>query len=449
MAELATELIRTTVRALYNTEHILVIDALVVHSTLSDHDLATVLGVQPKQLRRSCGRLKEDGLLSVQTRQEKRTDGTSGYMMQPGKERMTNRDWYYLNYHRAIDSIKYRMYKLNKHVESLGAPTTEKKDLNCARCKSAYTYLEASDSLEQSTGAFICKRCGAELEPIEEEERANENESMKRLNLQTAKLTSLMQQIDSASVPENDFQAALSKQKKIERTDANPGSRTETVDVPKGGSLQSSKGIEIQPEKIAVQVQDDEDVKREIAEKDEAAKREREARQNALPEWISKSTITDNMTVVGAKEAAERKAREVHAGGASREDGGEKKPDAGRRDDVMADYWAQLAAEKEKEAQQTREEEAEEEEADDDEDDDFEFEDATGMNTPANNDTTTGMNTPVNVESSNATDDERDAKRPRIESVSNGANGTNKAAADTPAASDEDEDDMDFEDVNV
>ncbi|KAK4624556.1 Transcription initiation factor IIE subunit alpha [Fulvia fulva] len=447
MAELALELIRTTVRAFYPTEHVLVIDALAVLSTASDQDLASILGVQPKQLRRSCGRLKEDGLLSVQTRQEKRTDGTSGYMMQPGKERMTNRDWYYLNYHRAIDSIKYRMYRLDKHIESMGAPTTEKKDLTCLRCKSAYTYLEASDSLDAETGAFICKRCNATLEDIDQEERANENESMKRLNLQMQKLTSLMQQIDAAVVPENDFQTALSKQIKIARTDANPGARTETVDVPKGGSLQSAKGIEIQPEKIAVQVQDDEDVKREAAAKDEAAKKEREARQNALPEWISKSTITDNMTVVGAKEAAERRAREVHAGGAIKEEGGEKKPDAGKQDDVMADYWAQLAAEKEKEAQQTREEEEE----DDDDEDEFEFEDtlATGNATPANGAaaTSTGMNTPLNAESSNATDDERDAKRPRVDQVSNGANGAAKPAADTPAASDEDEDEMDFEDV--
>jgi tRNA pseudouridine(38-40) synthase len=185
----------------------------------------------------------------------------------------------------------------------------------------------------------------------------------------------------------------------------------------------------------------------EQPEKDEVARREKEARQNALPEWISKSTIDDNMTVVGAKEAAERKAREMHAGGASREDTGEKKPDAGKQDDVMADYWAQLEAEKKKEAQEAREEEEEE----DDEED--EFEDvaiADGNATPANGAaaTSTGMNTPLNAESSNATDDERDAKRARIDPPSNGGNGAEKPAADTPAASDADDDELDFEDVS-
>ena len=144
MADLATLLLRTTVRAFYPTEHVLVIDALILHSTLSDTDLAYALGMNnnTKALRKLCGRLKEDGLISVQSRAERRTDGTQAYFpggsQGQGKERVTHKDWYYLNFHRAIDSIKYRMYRLNKHVESLGASTTEKKDLVCPV---SYTHL--------------------------------------------------------------------------------------------------------------------------------------------------------------------------------------------------------------------------------------------------------------------------------------------------------------------
>ena len=474
MADLAILLLRTTSRTFYTTEHILVIDALILHGTLPDSDLAYLLGMQPKSLRKICGRLKEDGLLSVHTRAERRTDGTQSFYGastqggQSGKERVTHKDWYYLNFHRAIDSIKYRMYRLNKHVESLGAPTTEKKDLICPRCKSQYTELEAMDRIDVSTGLFLCRRCNHTLDPVEKDERANENESMKRLNSQLEKILRLMQQIDATTVPENDFATALSKQKPVIRTDANPGQqRTEVVDLP-SRNLQSTKGLEIRPEKIAVQVQEDADVKRESEASEAAAKREKEARQNMLPDWISKSTVTGDITAVGAKEAQLRRDRETNAAMLKEDEREEKKPATWQGDeDVMASYWQELAkAQAEEAAARAKESDEEEEEDDEDEFEDVDVGGAGVNGTPVRNgsgvngtkDSGSGMNTP-NIESSNATDDERDSKRVRIEEPVAGSssiqpNGSgpdggqeSRAVEDTPAASDEDEDDLEFENV--
>ncbi|KAI5362221.1 Putative transcription initiation factor IIE subunit alpha, Zinc finger, RING/FYVE/PHD-type [Septoria linicola] len=454
MANLATELIRTVSRAFYGTEHILVVDALMMHSTLQDSDLAHVLGTQVKPLRKTCGRLREDGLISVQARGERRTDGSGGYYggaPQPGKERLTTRDWYYINYHRAIDSIKFRLHKLSKHIESQGASTTEKKDLKCLTkgCERSYTELEAMDNIDMSTGSFLCMKCGAPLEPVDEEERANENESMKRMNQQFAKLVELMQKIDATSVPENDFEAALSKYKPIEKTDAHPGTRTEIVDVP-NRNLQSTKGLEIKPEKIAVELKDDEDVKRENAEADARAKKEREARQNALPEWISKSTISGDITAVGAKEERQRLEREAHTGGLTQDEEEEKKAVKGD-DDVMAAYWKELELAQQKEAQLAKEEDDEDEEDEEDEFEDVEGVASTTAAIGATNGTagtsTNGANTPANLESSNATDDERPVKRAKVADASNG-HGGGTPAQDTPAASDADDDDeLEFENV--
>ena len=478
MADLATLLLRTVARAFYNAEHILVIDALIVHSTLHDSDLAILLGLgnQVKTLRKICGRLREDGLLSVQPRAVKRTDGTQsffgGSQGQPGKERVTYKDWYYLNFHRAIDSIKYRMYRLNKHVESLGAPTTGKKDLTCPRCKSQYTQLEVMDRLDFESGLSMCRRCGHALDPVEEDERVNENESMKRLNSQMEKIIRLMQQIDATTVPENDFQTALSKQKSIIRPDSHPGQqRTEIVDLP-NRNMQSTKGLDIKPERIDVSVQDDETVKAESAAAEAQARREKEARQNALPDWIAKSTVSGDITAVGAKEDRLKREREANATIFKEADGEEKKPvKNGGEEDVMAEYWEELAKAKAEEAARAKSEDEEEE---DDDDDGNEFEDVdvsgSGITTLPNggsaNETknsVSGMNTP-NVESSNATDDERDTKRVRIEEpavvtsisssqqvngVRSGEIGAVVAAEDTPAASDEDEDDDELEFENV
>ncbi|KAK5118442.1 hypothetical protein LTR62_002956 [Meristemomyces frigidus] len=483
MATLATDLLRVVARAFYSTEHTLIIEALIMHSTLPDTDLVHLLGKQSKEVRRLCGRLKEDGLVSVQTRQEKRTDGSASFFMssqpgQQGKERLTNKEWYYLNYHRAIDSIKFRMYKLNKHFSSLGLPATEKKDLSCPRCKSQWTELDVIDKIDFTTGQFLCRRCNNPLDPVEEDERISENESVKRLNSQLEKILRLMQQIDSTTVPENDFDAALAKQKPIVRTDVNPAQRIETVDIPRGNLL-SSKGLAIKPEKISVSLQNDEDVKKASNEADQRARREREARQNALPEWIAKSTVSGGLTTVGAKEERERKERELHTGGpAKAEDDDGKKPTASADVDLAA-YFAELEKAQKQEAADRAADEEEEEEDDDDED----FEDVDVSTTTATrvtvnaarlsaeNTTSTlsqatapspGLSTPAALESSNATDDEREAKRPRLETstvkpLTNGLDknsavekvvGAENAAAETPAASDEDEDDeLEFENV--
>ena len=466
MADLATLLLRTIARTFYHTEHILIIDTLIQHSTLSYIDLAHVVGMQVKAARKLCGRLKEDGLVSIQQRTERRTDGSGGFMAgsgnQPGKERVTHRDWYYINFHTAIDSVKYRLLRLSKHVDSLGASTTEKKDLVCATCKSQYTELEAMDSLDHSTGNFLCRRCGSVLDPVDEEDRANENESVKRFNHQVDPIRGLMMQIDGTTVPENEFETALSKHKPVVRQETNPASRTEIVDTP-NRNLQSTKGLALKPEKISVQVQDDETVKRETEEAEAKARRDKEARQNALPEWIMKSTVSGDITTVGAKEAKRQQEREAHLGGISSTKADEAEDKKGDKDDedVMDAYWRELKAANEKQAAENKAEDDDDEE-DDDDDDEFEDVDVTGANTPAVNGAgSTAVSTPA-LESSNATDDERDAKRRKlavpgpssgnVEPLTSGANGSSTPAAavaeDTPAASDEDEDDdLEFENV--
>ncbi|QIX00351.1 hypothetical protein AMS68_005868 [Peltaster fructicola] len=464
MAEVAIQLLRMVVRAFYHTEHILVIDALCYHSTLSDYELGIVVGMNVKPVRKIAGRLREDGLLSIQTRMERRTDGSGGFFGashgQIGKERLTHRDWYYINFHKAIDAIKYRLWKLNKHVESIGAPTTEKKDLVCPQCHNQYTHLEVADSIDPATGQSFCHRCGHVLDDVEEDDKGTENEHMKRLNSQLEPFLSLMRQIDSTSVPENDFEAALAKHIPAKRDDEiNPAPRTEVIDAP-NRNIASTKGLEIKQEKVAVQLQDDETVKKETEAEEARRRREKEARQNALPEWISKSTVTGDITTVGAKEEKLRKEREQHTGALVPEDDNEdKKAVKAANEDVMNEYYAELERQRVKEA-------AEHEDDDDDEEDDDDFEDVdvTGVNTPAVNGAaaaaaSTGFNTPT-MESSNATDDEREAKRVRLndtvkavpeDKANHLMSGANSAAPAKREAvqSDEDGDDDDLEFENV
>lgn len=379
--DLAKNLLRTTARAFYTTEEILVIDALGIHSTLTDTDLAHSLGLTRKDLRKQCGKLKDHGLLSVQTRAEKKDDapvapantggGGAGGSFR-NREHVKYQDWYYLHFHHAIDAIKFRLARLNKHIDSLGAPTTEKKDLVCPRCKSQYTDLEVMDNIDSMTGSFLCHLCSHALEPIDEDQAKGENESKARLNTQVAAIEALLREIDSANVPENDFDTALSLHLPINRGEAHADRRVAIAEEIKP-SIAGSKGLTLAPEKVQVSVLDD--AAEATAKVDPEAlriKRESEAKQNMLPDWISKSTISGDITAVGAKEARERREREAHAGSGNLAVGDEEDRKAAGTpagdDAVMDDYWAAYKAEAE------RERLAEEEEEEDDEDED-EFED--------------------------------------------------------------------------
>lgn len=444
--DLAKDLIRITVRAFYTTEHVLIVDALAIHGTLNDIDLTFVLGMQGKAVRRLCASLRLDGVISSHTRRENKEGApppTLGKDGQPSqfKDRGFNRDWYYLNYHRAIDSVKYRMYRLSKHIESLGAPTKEKKDLLCPRCKSSYTELEVMDNISPM-GDFLCHRCQHVLDPAPEDD-TGENESMKRLNDQLARIVDLMRQIDSTDVPENDFETALAHSKPVARGEYNPARKVQIVD-PVKPSLQSSRGLAVAPEEISV------DVIEEGAEGkvDPDRKKADQAKQNSLPEWIAKSTISGDITSVGAKEAAERAARDAHTMGLHLEDDGEEKKVRTDDDGAMDSYWAALKAEQEREAREQAEQDEDEEEDDDDDFEDVQVGDSLAQPTPASALPSINVSTPntSGQVSSTATDDEGPAAKKSKVEAGDASTSIPEPSQDSKNG-ESDEDDFEFEDV--
>ncbi|PNS19456.1 Transcription initiation factor IIE subunit alpha [Sphaceloma murrayae] len=370
--DLAQTLVRTVVRAFYTTEHILIIDALNVHGTLTDSDLAHLLGMQTKALRKFCGKLKEDGLISVQPRGEKKEGAPPAWQTHNGnsqpKERLFFRDWYYINFHRAIDSIKYRLHKLSRHIEQQGASTSVRKELGCPRCKATYTTLEVMDT-QTALGEFTCHRCGHTLQEEEDNEGPAENESMKRMNSQLSKIVDLMRKIDSTNVPENDAETAYANRVLVERPDSNPGAQVTVVHEAKP-QIASSKGLTMAPEKVSVNLTDGKvDPEEEARERKKAAQKAKEASQNALPEWITKSTLTGELTKAGQKEIDDRKKRgedgvEWIGDEVGEEDG---KKDVGETA-ALESYFDQLR--KAQEAERRGENEGSEEE--DEDEDDFE-----------------------------------------------------------------------------
>jgi len=370
--EIAQTLIRSVVRAFYEVEHILIVDALILHSALRDDDLALLMGTQTKYLRKLCSKLREDGLVSVHSRSETRE----------GAQRPFSRDYYFINFHGAIDVVKFRLKRMGREIEArFGQTPDEKKEYACAQCAAEYTQMEVLDTIG-ARGEFECKRCGAALALMDAEASrkggTGGHEVQSRLNAQLAPFEDLMRQIDAAAVPENDFDAALASALPVVRDEGiNPAARTEPVLGRGVGHLPAAtvKGLRTGPEKITVSLLDDSQLSRD----EQAAEAERKAKlaaSNALPAWYTQSTITGEATGLGGAATQEAMIAGGEAAGVTIKGEvavveEEKKAADGLKDNsVMDAYFAELRKEQEADAKRARDEEDEDE--GDDEEDEFE-----------------------------------------------------------------------------
>lgn len=371
--EVAQTLIRTVARAFYETRSILVIDALFMHSTLWVDDLANVLSMNTKDLRKLCGLLREDKMITVHQRSEQR----------PGTTRAQTKEYYYIDYHLAIDAIKIRVVRLQKKVQDLYAPSLELKDFSCPRCKGQFTEMEALTKAWHNGGMdFPCPTCETPLNRTETSaaDRAGSVRSGLLLK-QLDKLVGsdgLLREIDRLEIPQNAWPDALARQKKIDRTD---GSIEHDWKVVKPDAQNATvHGIKSQAPDIEVAFMTREENEKEEAEK----KRQRLAQQqsNALPSWHTQSTVTGDKTALG--DAEEARLKEIGATLKAEDDPTSATSNVpADNNQYISDYYNLLQAQ----ASQKKEDGSDEDDEEDDEDDGFE--DVIPAATPA--DSSTGI----------------------------------------------------------
>ncbi|KAB8291700.1 hypothetical protein EYC80_006498 [Monilinia laxa] len=446
--DLAQMLVRSCMRSFYETKHILVIDALVIHSALRDDDLAYLMSINTKELHKLCGKLKEDRFLAVHTRPE----------IREGQQRPINRTYYYIDYRATIDAIKWRVYLIDKAVQGNTVPDDERKEYFCPRCKSEWTMFEVLD--KRNHEGFLCHKCDFLLVHDPDNNRGGHEQSSK-LNAQFKFITDLLPKIDQVVIPANTFEQALSAARKVNRDEANPGSETAPVSLAEARPT-AVRGLDnTGPTSISVTLTNGEGpTAADIAA--EQARKEKTALQNALPQHFTHSTITGEQVKFGNQPT-------VSAGPTVDPNKKDVKPDNEDGGAEIDDYFAQLKAAQAKEAEQEQDEEYET-----DEDDEEGFEDvipngiASGAATPASSvggteskpsvtsgsglsgvlkhsrngsvsvsGTSTGGVSPVT--GPNTPNEDRPAKRVRIEEPT--------PAAPAIKEEEESEEDMEFEDV--
>ncbi|KAF3915298.1 hypothetical protein AA313_de0202211 [Arthrobotrys entomopaga] len=349
--DVAKSLVRCVARAFYDVKHILVIDALMIHSALRDDDLAHLLGTQTKELHKLCGKLKEDRMVNVHTRQE----------LKEGQTRTVARTYYYVDFRGTVDAIKYRMHKLERTVQSKMDTDAEAKGYACPRCRRRFTPLDVLPLINPETGMFDCDNCGTQL--VDDDDSAEILESQERLGRlmqQMDKIIRMLRQIDELVVPANDFNDAIAVAVPVNRE----RSHASALSVPT-----TSVPVQVQTGP-AMEIKFTSDETKTAAEL--AAEREKKAEQaekNALPAWHTQSTVSGDLTTLGMKEVEARAARQIDfKTGTTAE---EKKVDDKQSVQKSAiDQYYELL----KQRQQNADEEDEEEEEEEEDDEDVEFE---------------------------------------------------------------------------
>jgi transcription initiation factor TFIIE subunit alpha len=362
-----------------------------------------------KDLHKLVARLKEARFLCQFNRPE----------VKDGNLKPTSRIYYYIDYRQAIDGIKWRVYTITKEIQGNSAPVSEKKEYFCPACKAEWTTMEVLD--HSSDEGFLCHDCNHPL--VHDLDRnTTGHEKATKLNNQFQFMTTLLQQIDQVAIPANNFDVALSRARPVIRDSANPGVKSVPVDM-SANRPTAVKGLtNVGPKSMAINISaaDGPTEAEKAAEKD---RKDRVAQQNALPSWMSNSTVTGESfsgahgpSLFPKQEAVDAKDPALQAALTDKDH------------QAILDVYATLRAEQ---AQKDLEDD-EEYGSDDEDEDDGDFEDVLAS---ANN--STGATPATNAVPTDV--DVRPAKRVKVESPPSAAVGND----------DEDESDEDLEFVDV
>lgn len=346
-----------------------------------------------------------------------------------GNPRPTNRTWYYINYRHTIDAIKWRMYTITKDAQGSTEQTAEKKDYLCPYCRAEWTTMEAVDN--HGPDGFLCHRCGHVL--VETDRDTGGHEQSTRVNDQFQFIRELLPQIDAVHIPECDFDRAFSKARPVVRDATHRVAQTMPLDSASNRPMAVKGLANTGPQSISVNISTSQGAS-EAEKEAEKARREKIAQQNALPAWMSNSTVTgesfSNIPGTGLpsmkKEFGSEETEKTKQADSSA---------IAQIDDIFEKIKAEQAA------QRMRQEEEEEE--DDDEDfgseedgDDFEDVPATGNNSSFGTPGASG----VKLERDGDSPEAQKSKRLKIEPEIKKEDGTDDSVED-------DDDDLEFEDV--
>ncbi|CDK29888.1 unnamed protein product [Kuraishia capsulata CBS 1993] len=370
--EIVTGLIRFVSRAFYGKQYVLILDALLVHSVLSEDDLIFLLNIQRKNLRALCNKLVEDRFAVSHVQKE-----------EGPQQRLITRTYFYIHHIEAIDAIKWKMHTIVKMLTDEMSHDSDPQGYICPTCRTKYSQLDAISMLSEDKMNFLCDLCGDIL--IEDDtgiQAKKRQEKLSKLMSQLDPVITYLKKIDDMYIEDNTFESSLTKAIPAQSTPlASYSVSTATSKRQLSQSLQNAARRSQATLHVRITANDENALK----EQDDLEKKKAKLLQNAMPSWHSESTVGKESLGKLEEDAAETFEPEYAADEDEKDDIKEEDTSAtteataitstgGLEDtgaeDVLAAYYAQLA-----ERQKKEDEDDEKEGFEDDEefaDDDFE-----------------------------------------------------------------------------
>lgn len=438
----AQVLLRTVTRAFYEPQHCIIVEGLVRHSALTTPELKGFFqnaANRKNDLTSWCAELERSGLISkctlspmilitfeyanhiLDVRAEPKSKGARGAV---------STTFYYVDYRRMVDSVKYRLHTLEAKITKHSKPSAEKKPYKCPRCKSEFTQLDLMDSIDPlgRGSGFKCKTCGEVIPPPVRQGKGGDT-MIGLFNKQFLPIINLLREIDSVVIPEVNAEQAVAAAIPVRKKNDGPQYQKTEFEIEDEQIRPTAvKGITPAAEKIEISITTD----RENNAATRAAEQERRiqiAAQNKVPEWYSKSTVTGEAVKVG-QSSTDAPTSSVSVNGVT--SGGDEKKLDKEEMETLDDFFKALKE------QQEREQEQQEEDDEDDDDDDDEFEDINVANG-----STDGKRPFEDDSASNA------ASTPGAKKLKTDASAGTSAVGTPAGRSESDADDDEFEEVKM
>merc|ERR1711939_49483 len=244
-------------------------------------ELAGRVKMKSRDVAKAVQRMLDDHVLAVHRRAEQHE----------GQFKASQRAYYYIDYVHCTDVIRWRIHRMLKQVTESTSNVLDSQGYICPFCHAKYTSFDAPSLFDPSTQKFLCEACRNEVYDNQENEDVQRSRrKMQRLQEQTKVVQDALRRCDEVTLPSFDIAHWLDVNRplagvKAKADDSGPKS---AMDV-----------------RIEMAGEDEDEDERQRKEAEQAQKR----RQNELPAWIAKSTISGDASSAGAREA-ERRRRE-------------------------------------------------------------------------------------------------------------------------------------------
>lgn len=274
-------------RQFYSNSFVLVLDAIMFHSVLSEEDLAHLLGIKRPELRSLITILLEDRIMARHSQQEFAFNSRS-----------VKRFYYYIKYPQAIDAIKWKVHQIVAHLKDDLDKNSSPQGYICPSCSTRYSQLEAVALLNYERTEFVCSLCEEPLVEDDSGKRTKEKQNrLNRLMDQVQPIIDYLKKIDDNMIEENTFETALARlippqNNSVAQYTLNPRARKSKMFGPGDSGIANENsrraGVKSQATlHVNITTQYDEMYQREQQERQAEEKR----KQNALPTWHEQSTI--------------------------------------------------------------------------------------------------------------------------------------------------------------